>query len=171
MTAVTGMSDSTFEKLKLIASVKSSLPFVARGELDRFGLYCRATDLKDKTYVLDAGGKFAKRLQVILDSNTHAVIRVRKFEPWKWDEVVEPTYQCALEIAWQNWQRITRELYDAEKQLASKPESTKTKEILDRLESAWNAARGFFLWDAQITGSVDSLVHKLAVLEQGLEVG
>jgi len=169
VTALIGISDSTFEKLKLIASVKASLPLIAKGELNRFGLYCRSTDLKDGTFVLDAGGKFIRRLQVILVYDTHAIVEVRKCEPWKWDEVVEPTYQHALEIAWHSWQRITRDFYHIEKQLASKPQSTKTKEALGRFDLAWNRTKGLFWWDAQIKGSVDALLLRLVELEKGLD--
>ena len=169
MTTVSGMSASTFEKLRLIASIKKLLPLATKGELNRFGLGCRTIHFKDGTYALDAGGQFVRRLQVILDSRTHAIIEVRESKPWKWDQVVEPTYHRALEIAWQNWQRITLRLYDAEKRLSSEPELAKRMESLHRLDSAWNGIKGFFLWDAQITGSLDSLLRKLALLEQGLE--
>ena len=169
MTAIIGMSDSTFEKLKLIASVRKRLPFVAKGELNRFGLYCRTTDLKDGTLVLDAGGKFVRRLQVILVMGTHTIVEVREFKPWKWDEVVEPTYQHALEIAWYVWQHNTREIYDFEKELDSKPDAAKTSKTLEQLELVWNISRGLFTWDAEITGRVDSLLHRLAKLEQGLD--
>ncbi len=169
MTTVPGISDSAFEKLRVIASVKKMLPYGTQGELNRFGLYCRTTDLKDGTFVLDAGGKFVRRLQVILINGSDTIVEVRKCEPWKWDEVVEPTYQHALEIFWQSWQRITREFYDMEKQWASKPQSAETKEMLDRFDLAWNRIKAIFWWDAYITGSVDSLLHRLAKLEKGLD--